>query len=219
MLGKIDAPLKGKLQNIEWGEYKTDDLFKVLPIRNKLSKLDLSDSGNIPVYSSDTTNNGIMGFTSKKADYKVSDNIPIYLIFGDHTRTMNIATSDFCVMDNVKVLIPFTGSTAATLFICTVWKKTIPNLGYSRHWSIAKESILTLPTSDGVNPDFEFMESFVSELEAMHISKLEAYLCLEMDEMDSFLDKDFIKVDVGSQCLFYWKYSEDGTFFLFIEFF
>ncbi|GIN62529.1 hypothetical protein J27TS8_25220 [Robertmurraya siralis] len=144
--------------------------------RNKLSKIDLSDSGTVPVYSSDTTNNGIMGFTSEEADYKVSNDIPIYLIFGDHTRSMNIATSDFCVMDNVKVLIPFTHSIPAILFISAVWKKTIPNLGYARHWSKAKESILMLPTSDGVNPDYDFMESFMAELEIERVNELDSYL-------------------------------------------
>ncbi len=174
--GKINASLNKKLEEVKWGEFKLDDLFNVLPVRNKLSKLDLSDSGNVPVYSSDTTNNGIIGFTSKEADYKVSNDTPIYFIFGDHTKSMNIATSNFCVMDNVKILIPFTHSLPAILFISAVWGKTIPNLGYARHWSKAKESVLMLPTSDGVNPYYEFMETFISELRADRITELETYL-------------------------------------------
>ena len=40
------------------------------------------------------------------------------------------------------------------------WKKCVPNKGYSRHWSIAKESVFQLPKK-GSEPDFELMEVFV----------------------------------------------------------
>lgn len=144
--------------------------------RNKLSKLDLDKNGNVTVYSSDTTNNGIMGYTCKEADYKVSKETPTYLIFGDHTKSMNIATSDFCVMDNVKVLIPFNQNIKTILFICAVWIKTIPNLGYARHWSKAEKSILKLPTLDGVTPDYEYMENFIIQLESEQSFTLKSYL-------------------------------------------
>lgn len=162
--------------NVEWGEFKISDLFREVPIQNKLTKSDLSENGEVPVCSSDTTNNGILGFTNKEPDYKISVDTPIYLIFGDHTRTMNILTSDFCVMDNVKVLIPFTSSIHAILYICTVWKKCIPDLGYSRHWSIAKNITLRLPTIDGETPDYEFMGKINLELEDLYVEDLEAYL-------------------------------------------
>lgn len=151
-------------------------MFKPLAGRNKLSKLDLDKNGNVTVYSSETTNNGIMGYTCKEADYKVSIETPVYLIFGDHTRSMNIATSDFCVMDNVKVLIPYNQNIKTILFICAVWIKTIPNLGYARHWSKAEKSILKLPTLDGVEPDYKSMEYFITKLESEQSFTLKSYL-------------------------------------------
>jgi hypothetical protein len=66
--------------------------------------MDLVDDGEIPVYSSDTSNNGIIGYTNREAEFIVSHENPIYLVFGDHTRSLNIVFHSFNVTDNVKVL-------------------------------------------------------------------------------------------------------------------
>lgn len=104
---------------------------------------------------------------------------PFYIVFGDHTRNFNIATESFCIMDNVKVLIPKSLlSINKLLFIITSWKKQIPNKGYSRHWSAAQNISFKIPISIAGNIDFDFMESFTAELEAERTAKLEAYLAL-----------------------------------------
>lgn len=91
--------------------------------RRKLSEEDLSLRGTIDVYSSKSANNGIVGKTEANADYTITQECPNYIVFGDHTRSMNIATSDFSVMDNVKVLIPHNHSLNFILFLCAVWEK------------------------------------------------------------------------------------------------
>lgn len=48
-------------------------------------------------------------------------------------------------------------------------------MGYARHWKIAKDCFLKLPSKNG-QIDFDFMESFVTELEAQRVTELEAYL-------------------------------------------
>ena len=69
-----------------------------------LCKSDLENDGEIPVYSSDTSNNGIIGYTNIKAEFIINEENPIYLVFGDHTRSLNIAFHSFNVTDNVKIL-------------------------------------------------------------------------------------------------------------------
>lgn len=97
-------------------------------------------------------------------------------MFGEHTRSFNIATDSFCVADNVKVLsVEKTISAQSLLYIITSWKKCIPNKGYSRHWSVAKDIQFKLPVING-QIDFGSMESFIAELEAERIAELEAYL-------------------------------------------
>ena len=89
-------------------------------------------------------------------------------------------------MDNVKVLAPLvTMSDEVLLYITTCWKKAIPNLGYARHWSVAKTARFELPVVESSNPcheytiddiDFAYMQDHIAELEQDHIAELEAYL-------------------------------------------
>lgn len=138
--------------------------------------MDLVDDGEIPVYSSDTSNNGIIGYTNREAEFIVSHENPIYLVFGDHTRSLNIVFHSFNVTDNVKVLsLKDSYSVKILLYIISSWQKGVPNLGYSRHWSIAKKVLFKVPVKNGVI-DFAFMEQFIAELEAERIAELEAYL-------------------------------------------
>ena len=107
MLGKIDSPLDKKLSKVEWGEFKIGDLFKIQKITKMLSKEDLRASFEYPVYSSDSNNNGIIGYTNEP-EFICDEEHPVYVTFGDHTRTFNIAKYSFSVLDNVKVLEPCT---------------------------------------------------------------------------------------------------------------
>lgn len=133
--------------------------------RKKLSNAHISDLGEIPVYSSTTENNGIAGYTEEKPDYIVNVGTPFYIIFGDHTKSMYIATSDFCVMDNVKVLIPKVYNKYALQFIFTILGKAIPNLGYARHWNITQKTIIKLPVTQSGKPDWLYMEQYMKNIE------------------------------------------------------
>ncbi len=137
----------------------------------------LTKIGNTPVYSSESSNNGIIGYTNDEPDFIVDDTIPLYIVFGDHTRTFNLASNSFSVADNVKVLHTRTKISLKTLlFIVSSWQKNIPNLGYSRHWSIAKNVQFKLPKTKNGEIDFDFMESFIAELEQERMQTLQAYL-------------------------------------------
>lgn len=165
------------LDSVEWGEFNFNVLFEIRTIKNKLTKLDFNCDGKIPVYSSESVNNGISGYTNLEADFVVNEKNPIYVVFGDHTRSFNIATESFCVMDNVKVLVPKKiFSINLLMFIISSWKRCIPNKGYSRHWSIAKNILFNLPILENGEINFSFMEKFIAELEASHLAELEAYL-------------------------------------------
>lgn len=170
----MTASLNEKLRTVKWGKYKTSELFQPQKITNMLSKEDLSEKFNFPAYSSESTNNGIIGYTDSP-EFICDDEHPVFVTFGDHTCSFNIATKSFSVLDNVKVLLPSIHNIRCLLWIITAWQKQIPNLGYARHWKIAKNCIVELPTKDG-EIDFDFMESFVAELEIQRVAELSAYL-------------------------------------------
>lgn len=172
-------------------KYVYSDLFKLLPQSFKVSKLEFVSGGKTPAYSSDTSNNGCVGFVDKEPLFKITEETPVYLVFGDHTRTMNIVHENFCVMDNVKVLVPLVSmSDEVLLYITTCWKKAIPNLGYARHWSVAKTARFELPVVESNNPDheytvddidFAYMQEYIVELEQERITELEQERIAELD--------------------------------------
>lgn len=89
-------------------------------------------------------------------------------------------------MDNVKVLLPkFDMSDEVLLYITTAWKKAIPNLGYARHWSVAKIARFELPVIESPDPshtytvddiDWQYMRDYITEIERDYITEIDTYL-------------------------------------------
>ncbi|WP_236863647.1 restriction endonuclease subunit S [Campylobacter devanensis] len=156
-------------------------MFDIKTTSQKLSKKDSVENGKFPIYSAESQNGGICGYCNEIPAFTISNEKPFFVIFGDHTRAFNIAKNDFCVADNVKVLEPKNFNIKSILLIITIWQKGIPNLGYARHWSIAKNIQIKLPITASGEIDFEFMESFVAELEAERVAELEAERVAELE--------------------------------------
>ncbi|MBM0630752.1 restriction endonuclease subunit S [Helicobacter pylori] len=176
------GPLSSQLNAIKWGEFSYETIYELQKTTKLLSKKDCVENGKIPLFTSDSKNNGIVGYVNCKPSYKLKNN-QCMVVFGDHTRTFNIAKNDFCIADNVKVLKPIKDfSIRILLFINTMWGKKIIDKGYARHWSLAKTAKIQLPlkptantqTLDGI--DFHFMEKFIAELEQCRLAELQAYL-------------------------------------------
>ena len=91
---------------------------------------------------------------------------------------MNIVHNDFCVMDNVKVLVPkILMSDEILLYVTTAWKKAIPNLGYARHWSKAQAVLIELPVIENSHPDHEYTVDDIDwQYMRDRITELDAYL-------------------------------------------
>ena len=80
------------------------------------------------------------------------------IIFGDHTRVLKYIDFDFVVgADGVKIISPKENLNAKFLLYFLTWYN-IPNLGYSRHYTLLKE--LDIPV-----PPLSTQLSIVSELD------------------------------------------------------
>ncbi len=145
-----------------------------------LSKEQTFTKAEFPVYSSESTNGGVIGYTDNP-DFICDYQHPIYITFGDHTRTFNVVQKSFSVLDNVKVLLPCTDNVNCLLFFIAVWQKQIPNLGYARHWKVAKDCIIQLPEKSKGKIDFEFIDNFVRELERARVRELERARVRELE--------------------------------------
>lgn len=157
-------------------KFKALDFFDDLSFQRDIANNEIFDCGKTPVYSATTSNYGLLGFVNSEARYNITEDNPYYIIFGDHTKKFNFVYNSFSTTDNCKVLIPKYGSKAFNLYILTVWDKMIPNLGYSRHWSKAKNLELTLPAIDEDNPDFAYMENVIYIYILKRLLKIGTYL-------------------------------------------
>ena len=156
-------------------------LFSVEKQSIKLSERDLSGTGQIPVFSSQTSNNGVMGFTNKVADFFVKDTPA--LIFGDHTKSMDISNHSFCAADNVKVLRPHNIPFDALFYVSCAWKKRIPDMGYARHWRKAKKVGIEPPVPDSGEPDYAYMAEYVQQKRDAMLAKYRAYVKARIAEL------------------------------------
>ncbi len=181
------GPLSSQLNAIKWGEFSYETIYELQKTTKLLSKKDCVENGKIPLFTSDSKNNGIVGYVNCKPSYKLKKG-QCMVVFGDHTRTFNIAKNDFCIADNVKVLKPIKNfSIRILLFINTMWGKKIIDKGYARHWSLAKTAKIQLPLKPTANTqtlddiDFHFMEKFIAELEQCRLAELEQCRLAELE--------------------------------------
>ena len=174
--GKIEASLNNKLQAVKWGEYKLGDLFE---IESTLSfNTDKLVPGDEYDYVTRTSlNQGILrttGFVNREN------------INSANTWSLGLLQMDFFYRRKpwyagqfVRKVIPkIPIRDSAVLFFSTLLNKQKPKLLSVLVRDVDKvfrSAKVTLPTRNG-EIDFNFMESFVAELEAQRVAELSAYL-------------------------------------------
>ncbi|MGU8793917.1 restriction endonuclease subunit S [Clostridium perfringens] len=170
-----------KLENVQWGEYRLGDLFEIKPTKAyKKTNDQLFDAdGNIPVVTNSSVNNGVSGYSKMKPTEQ--GNI---ITYSDTTTSEGIFYQpyDFVGYSHIQGLYPKLyknkWNASTLIFIVVLFKKVAAgrfNYGNKFNRAIASEFLIHLPTQNG-EIDFEFMESFVAELEAQRVAELEAYL-------------------------------------------
>lgn len=191
--GKIDSPLNEKLKNVKWGEFKLGDLFEINP--TKYYRLEnseiISQNGTVPLVSNASVDNGVMGFSNLEALNKGNS-----ITCSDTTigaDTMYYQKDDFIGYQHIQRFEPkfshFNDKIAS--FIISVCRHSTQNKGYDYGFKFnrtemnktniqlpLKENALAFsnPCDNIKNIDFDFMESFIRELEEERIRELNAYL-------------------------------------------
>lgn len=178
----MNASLDEKLRNVKWGEYKLGDLFEITPSKYyRLENEDIiSDTGNTPVISNTSANNGVMGFSDLKALNSGNS-----ISCSDTTlgaETMFYQKTDYIGYQHIQSFIPRFSpfDQAIACFIISAAHVAASNDRYDYGHKFNRESIrkikVYLPQADNGKIDFDFMESFIAELETERVAELSAYL-------------------------------------------
>lgn len=184
-LGKVEAPLNEKLKNVEWGEYRIEDVLQwqtqkeIDPL--KLEILKDESEPFYPFYGQATINNGIISYNQlTKTVLNNSDGKPTILIHSNNQNIVYLETP-FYLKDGhgaTSVLQCDRLNRINQMFIIASIDKVIKRK-YSYNNKATKielkNTVISLPVKEG-NVDFDFMESFILELEKERIDIFEKSL-------------------------------------------
>lgn len=168
------ASLDEKLKNVEWGEYKLGDLFTSSNGDFDIQKLHINGKGDY-VITAGLTNNGILGKTDICAKLFDARTITIdmfgFAFYRQFKYKMVTHARVFSLKPNFSI------SDKQGLFLASSFHFINKKFGYENmcSWEKIKSEKIKLPTKNG-EIDFDFMESFIAELEAERIAELSAYL-------------------------------------------
>ena len=168
------ALLSKKLEEAEWGEFTYKSIFNKIAQGRRLKKDD-HISGDIPFVMAGTTNAGVVRYISNPVVSFPKNSITVD-IFGN----VFYRNYDFGAGDDTGVYWNDEKeySKETMLFLAISMKRSLSgkfSFGNKLRSSQSMDFKIKLPAKDG-EIDFEFMESFIAELEAERVAELEAYL-------------------------------------------
>ena len=180
----MNASLNEKLGNVKWGEYKLGDLFEVVSYKKRFdaNKVKIIENGGHPYIVRQSTENGKKGNIDEPIKYLNPGNT---ISFGQDTATMFYQEKPYFTGDKIKILKPkyvkFSKNNAQ--FFLSAMRKAFCSFtwGSSRfNVETLKKQIVSLPIKNNGSINFEFMESFIAELEAERVAELEAERVAEL---------------------------------------
>lgn len=171
----MNASLNEKLGTVKWGEFKYKDVFNRIEQGRRLKKDDQID-GTIPFVMSGTTNAGVVNYIANPVASFPKNAITID-IFGN-TFYRNYA---FGAGDDTGVYwndVTVYSSNAMLFFAVAMQKSMMGRFSYGKKLRSSQSENFTmrLPVTDNGFINFDFMESFIAELEAERVAELSAYL-------------------------------------------
>lgn len=198
----MNASLNEKLGTVKWGKFKYKEVFNRIEQGRRLKKDDQID-GTIPFVMSGTTNAGVVNYISNPVASFPKNAITID-IFGN-TFYRNYA---FGAGDDTGVYwndATAYSSNAMLFFAVAMQKSMMGRFSYGKKLrsSQSEDFTMHLPVTDDGAIDFDFMESFIAELEAERVAELSAYLTvsgldnyeLSNDEEDALKNFQSLKWD------------------------
>ncbi len=187
----MNASLNEKLRAVKWGEYNINKLFSKIQVNSlKYKTKDLpskiTENYCLPALTAGIENQGLNNYVPSDGA-TVLKNVISISANGANTGATFYQSREFTVLQDAYAIQWIYNDNALTanqfLFITSCIAKTIyGNYEWTNKagWERIKRNIIFLPqTSDG-KIDFDFMESFIAELEVEHVAELEVERVAEL---------------------------------------
>ena len=167
-------------KKVLYKQYKVRDLFNIHPTKTygMNNSYLLTKYGKFPVVANTSTNNGIGGYSNLEPNEKGG-----IITFSDTTTADSIfyQPNDFIGYGHVQGMYPYSNSWSekSLQYFMTVFKKVAlsKNFDYANKFNrkLALDFIVSLPTSDGINLDYDYMEKYIRVIEKLTIKNVVEY--------------------------------------------
>ena len=187
----MNASLNEKLRAVKWGEYNINKLFSKIQVNSlKYKTKDLpskiTENYCLPALTAGIENQGLNNYVPSDGA-TVLKNVISISANGANTGATFYQSREFTVLQDAYAIQWIYNDNVLTanqfLFITSCIAKTIyGNYEWTNKagWERIKRNIIFLPqTSDG-KIDFDFMESFIAELEVERVAELEVERVAEL---------------------------------------
>lgn len=159
-----------ELENVEWKEFKISEVFDFVMRGKRLIERDRKQ-GKIPYYSASKENNGLTDMISNPLFIEedkliISTFCSCYFIEGKFT-----ASDEITIFGNNN-LNKYNG-----LFIANIVKSNASKYAFGHKAFLERliKQIIKLPVDSQNNPHWEFMESYMKQIEQKHLKTIIAY--------------------------------------------
>lgn len=175
-IDEIDTQLDNKLKDVKWKEYKLSELFEIKgnPQLNKDS-FTFKEDGEYPYFTRTVLNNGIAGYVEYlDEEHKIDGNCIAVGMLGMQFFYME---KDFYAGQFTKRAIPrffILNKRRASYFISMLnkYQQVFQSVLVRNFETVFNNTKIKLPVKDS-KIDFDFIENFIAEVEAEHITELE----------------------------------------------
>ena len=158
-----------------WKEFKLCDLFSASNGDVDIQQKDINEKGTYVVTSGEQ-NNGILGKSDREARVFSADTLTVDMFGNVYYRDYEYKLVTHARVFSLKPL--FVMNREIGLFMVSLLKFLTEIYSYTNmcSWSKIKDLSIKLPVTTVYEPDFDYMEKYVSELEQERVSELEQYL-------------------------------------------
>ncbi len=176
----MSASLDEKLRGVEWGKYRLGDLFEFKGIKQAKSQKEIPTDRNGVHYIIQSVENNMYDRNVDRQWLVDNNEAPVdgnAIVLGVTLPAVSYQPDEFGASQVITARADFLNERIG-LFFAIILKKICFNLfSYDKKpgISIYKDLVVELPVKND-KIDFDFMESFIAELESRHIAELEAYL-------------------------------------------